>query len=493
MTQKPRVLIFIVTYNAENHIVGVLDRIPDIFWKPETYDTQVLIIDDASKDNTVTVCHEYKKRTGKPVTILRNPVNQGYGGNQKIGYTYAIENRFDVVVLLHGDGQYPPEKIEDVIAPLLKGEADACFGSRMLRKHDALKGGMPYYKFIANILLTRLQNRLAGTRLSEFHSGFRAYRVEALRAIPFRYNSNDFDFDTDIIIQLAMHRMHIREIPIPTHYGNEICHVNGPRYALQILRTAVLSKLQRYQIYYHPKFDWEEGVTHYPSKVHFDSTHRWAIDQVAPYSTVIDIGLGSGGVAQALVQEKQATIYGYDYVIREEAGRYCKQVFTIDLDTDALTLPQEPRIHYVLLLDVIEHLKDPTAFMTMLRNKIGNQDTTILISTGNIGFFIMRLSLLLGYFNYGKRGILDFTHKRLFTFHSMQRFLTQQGYAVQQVDGIGVPFELMFGPGRVGRAFARLNRVLIKISRGLFSFQIVIAAKPLPTLHHLLEAAERQR
>ena len=111
------------------------------------------------------------------ITVLYNPVNQGYGGNQKIGYHYAIERGFDFVALLHGDGQYAPEFLPALIEPLLKGEADAVFGSRMMNKRDALKGGMPLYKFVGNRILTSIQNRVLGANLTEFHSGYRVYSV----------------------------------------------------------------------------------------------------------------------------------------------------------------------------------------------------------------------------------------------------------------------------------------------------------------------------
>jgi glycosyltransferase involved in cell wall biosynthesis len=118
------------------------------------------------------------------VSVLYNPVNQGYGGNQKTGYHYAIEKDFDFVALLHGDGQYAPEVLGQLVEPLRRGEVDAVFGSRMLVPRDALKGGMPPYKYIGNRILTAVQNKLLGTRLSEFHSGYRVYAVSALRAIP---------------------------------------------------------------------------------------------------------------------------------------------------------------------------------------------------------------------------------------------------------------------------------------------------------------------
>ena len=216
---QKRVLIFIVAYNAEKTIGSVLNRIPPALRNPSV---EVLIIDDSSKDQTFA--QGVKSETSIDnlrIITLRNPVNQGYGGNQKLGYRYAIENGFDIVALVHGDGQYAPEKLPALVEPLIKGEADAVFGSRMIKKQDALAGGMPLYKWIGNQVLTSYQNVMLGTQLSEFHSGYRLYSVAALKRIPFERNSNDFHFDTDIIIQLHFAGMRIAEIPIPTFYGDE--------------------------------------------------------------------------------------------------------------------------------------------------------------------------------------------------------------------------------------------------------------------------------
>jgi len=141
------------------------------------------------------------------VTVLRNEQNQGYGGNQKIGYCYAIQEGFDFVAMIHGDGQYAPEALPRMLEPLCSGEADAVFGSRMMTRFGALWGGMPLYKFAGNKVLTFVQNRLLGTRLSEFHSGYRIYSVRALERLHFRLDSNDFHFDTQVIIQLLNARV----------------------------------------------------------------------------------------------------------------------------------------------------------------------------------------------------------------------------------------------------------------------------------------------
>lgn len=486
-----KVLVFIVAYNAEKHIESVLNRIPSICWNSEHYQLEVLIIDDASKDNTVEVANKYKLTTGRNIVVLRNPVNQGYGGNQKIGYTYAIDQNFDVVALLHGDGQYAPEMLDTLVTPIVKGEADVVFGSRMMEKQNALKGGMPFYKFLGNIILTTTQNLLLKSNLTEFHTGYRIYSVDALKKVPFQYNSNDFDFDTDIIIQVLDSNFRLLEIPIPTHYGDEVCHVNGVRYAMQILRTSLLSQIQKFNIYYHPKFDYKAQESPYQSKTNFDSTHTFAIDLTKDNTTVIDFGCASGYIAEKLKQEKNCRVYGYDQYINPESLKYFEETFKVDFDNFKFELPNnEKKIDTVLLLDVIEHLADPADFLTMLREKLAAHRPEIIITTGNIAFLVTRLSLLLGQFNYGKRGILDLTHKRLFTFSSIKQLLKNYGYEITKVEGVPVPIPFIIPNKSLANFLLTINKLLIKLSKGMFSFQIALVAKPLPTLNLLLENAK---
>src|SRR4051812_36787996 len=230
-----RLLIFIVAYNAQTTIEKVLSRIPASLHSEQV---EVLIIDDSSKDDTFRNGVRFQQQNSAfKITVLRTPENQGYGGNQKLGYRYAIDNGFDIVALIHGDGQYAPEKLPELITPLIDDKADAVFGSRMIDKTAARKGGMPAYKWIGNQILTAFQNRMLRTALSEFHSGYRLYSTAALAQIPFEKNTNDFHFDTEIIVQLVMKELRIAELPIPTYYGDEICHVDGMKYAWDVFKT----------------------------------------------------------------------------------------------------------------------------------------------------------------------------------------------------------------------------------------------------------------
>src|SRR5205085_662872 len=156
---------------------------------------------------------------------------QGYGGNQKIGFHYAMEHGFGLVILLHGDGQYAPELVLKFVEKWEETHSAVVLGSRMIEKRSALKGRMPFYKWIGNQVLTKLQNKIVGSDLSEFHTGFRAYDVGFLRQVPFDLNTDGFHFDTEILLQAFALKARVAEFPIPTFYGDEVCHVNGISYA----------------------------------------------------------------------------------------------------------------------------------------------------------------------------------------------------------------------------------------------------------------------
>jgi glycosyltransferase involved in cell wall biosynthesis len=240
--RQKRIGILVVAYNAAGTLAKVLDRIPtEIRGDIE----EVIVSDDHSQDSTYLVGLGYQQVSDLPITLIRQPTNLGYGGNQKAGYELAIEHGLDIVVMLHGDGQYAPESLPDLVAPLLRGEADAVFGSRMMVKGEARKGGMPLYKYVGNRVLSRFENAALGTNFSEFHSGYRAYSVSALQQIPFRRNSDGFNFDTQIIIQLHDAGLRIAEVPIPTYYGDEICYVDGLGYAADVTKDVVTYRLQK--------------------------------------------------------------------------------------------------------------------------------------------------------------------------------------------------------------------------------------------------------
>ncbi len=236
-----RIGILIVAYNAVTTLSSVLKRIPE---PVRANVEEIAVFDDASQDSTYELAVGLKAVSNETkLSVLRQEKNLGYGGNQKAGYRYFMERGFDVVVLLHGDGQYAPEALARMYHPLVTGQADAVFGSRMMNDYGGpLKGGMPFYKYAGNRILSTFENRALGMNLTEFHSGYRAYNLHALARIDFTHMTDEFHFDTEIIIKLNHQGFRITEVPIPTFYGDEICCVNGLRYARNIVRA-----VHRYQ------------------------------------------------------------------------------------------------------------------------------------------------------------------------------------------------------------------------------------------------------
>ncbi len=219
--------IFIVlpAYNAEKTLMRTFREIPDDFCE------HIILVDDASKDNTVRIAED------AGLTVIVHHQNRGYGGNQKTCYTEALKRGADIVVMLHPDHQYDAKVIPQLIKPIVDAEADAVFGSRMLGGR-ALEGGMPWWKYTANVWLTALANIVFCRYLTEIHSGFRAYSRKYLETVRFMENSDDFIFDTEIIAQGMMCNLTFQEVPITTRYFPEASSINFRRsviYGLGIL------------------------------------------------------------------------------------------------------------------------------------------------------------------------------------------------------------------------------------------------------------------
>jgi len=214
-------------YNAQKTVKITLDAIPREFVD------DVILVDDASKDSTVEVAR------GLGLKTFVHQKNLGYGGNQKTCYQEALKLGADIAVMVHPDFQYDPVFIPEMVQLLANDKGDAVFGSRMKIKANALKGGMPYWKFVANIFLTMIENIILDNHLTEYHSGFRAYNKKVMQ-LPLNLNSDNFVFDTEIIVQMKIAGLRIKEIPISTKYFPEASQIRlwkSIEYGLSILNV----------------------------------------------------------------------------------------------------------------------------------------------------------------------------------------------------------------------------------------------------------------
>ena len=235
MKRAKKVIVVMPAYNAEKTLERTLKDIPN-----DCVD-EIILTDDCSQDGTV----ELAKKLGLQVFVHQK--NMGYGANQKTCYDEAFKLGGDIIVMVHPDHQYDPKVIPQLIKPLLNEECDAVFGSRMLGGRP-LEGGMPKWKYLANIFLTAFENAVFYMYLTEYHSGFRAYSRKYLETVKYKLNSDDFVFDSEIIAQGVVHNIRIKEIPIQTRYFKDASQIGFWRsviYGLSILKMLVKFKLHK--------------------------------------------------------------------------------------------------------------------------------------------------------------------------------------------------------------------------------------------------------
>jgi len=474
-----RIGILIVAYNAVTTLSAVLKRITPEVWENVE---EVVVFDDASQDATyeLAVGHKVLSELGK-LHVIKNPSNLGYGGNQKAGYRYFLEKGFDIVVLLHGDGQYAPEVLSHLYHPIVTGKADAVFGSRMMRDYGGpLKGGMPLYKYVGNRILTFFENRALGLNLTEFHSGYRAYSLAALREIDLGRMTDDFHFDTQIIIKLHHQNFRIREVPIPTYYGGEICYVNGMKYAWDVLKAVHRYRRSVQSVTRHPEFD--EYFVHYPPKRSRFSSHDYFVKLAGAGQDILDCGCGEGFIASKLAANGNRVV-GIDNLPAPAVESAFDCYICADLSRgleDALPAIGSRRFHRVLLMDVLEHLPRPALLLRDCRRVLA-PNGRLLVSVPNVANITVRLMLLLGRFEYRDRGILDRTHVRFFTRKSTRRLLEQNGWRVVDGKMTVMPLELVLGlepENPLMRMITRLLAGATALLPGLLGYQSIFIAAP---------------
>ena len=244
MIDGKKIIVIMPAYNAEKTLMKTYNEIPK-----DVVDG-IILTDDASTDKTIEIAKRLNLR------LLIHDKNKGYGANQKTCYKVALEANADIIIMLHPDYQYSPKLIPAIAHLLITGDYDVVLASRILGK-GALKGGMPLYKYISNRILTFIENILLNQKLSEYHTGYRAYSKEVLENIPFMKNSDDFVFDNEILAQITFFGYRIAEVSCPTKYFSEASSINLRRsikYGLGVLATSFKFLLHKWGIKKFPIF-----------------------------------------------------------------------------------------------------------------------------------------------------------------------------------------------------------------------------------------------
>jgi glycosyltransferase involved in cell wall biosynthesis len=242
--RKHKVIAVLPAYNAERTLAATLADFP------AGCVDEILLVDDGSTDNTISVAREMG------LTVVVHPENRGYGGNQKTCYKYALDHGADVVVMIHPDYQYDARVIPHAVGLVELGICDVVLGSRIRSRQEALKCGMPWWKYFSNRFLTFVENVALGQNLGDFHSGFRVYRRSVLETIPFERNSNDFVFDTQFLAQAVHFGFRLGDLPVPVRYFAEASSINFKRSTVYGLRT--LATMARFWL--HRLHLWRSGL-----------------------------------------------------------------------------------------------------------------------------------------------------------------------------------------------------------------------------------------
>ena len=242
ISHNKKIAVVIPAYKADLTLPNVLERIPE-----ETMQeiSNIIIVEDGGTNTPDSVSNQLKNKYDK-IEIIWHPENRGYGAAQKTGFQRVLDINADVGVLLHADGQYAPEEMQRLYQPLVNDEADVVLGSRMHDWRSAKKGGMPTYKLIANMMLTKLENICYGMNMSEYHSGYMLYSRRALVEIPFEKLSDTFHFDGEMLLMSGKKKLRVADLPIPTHYGDEKSHLKPIEYGFDVLKVIAKNFMGKY-------------------------------------------------------------------------------------------------------------------------------------------------------------------------------------------------------------------------------------------------------
>lgn len=484
--KKLKVGIFIIAYNAAQTLISAYKRIPATL---KHRAKEIYCFDDCSDDNTYYAGLGYKTANKiKNFVLYKNPKNLGYGGNQKKGYRYAIKKNFDVVVMLHGDAQYAPEKMPLLLEPFYKNAGEnigVVMGSRMLG--DPLKGGMPLYKYLGNKVLTRLENIILGSNLSEFHSGYRAYNLHALKNIPFEKCSSDFHFDTEILIMLLKAKYKIVEVSIPTYYGpGAKSHVNVFKYGIDCLSSSLEYKLHELGIKRKSKFSFRLIDPHsYSFKSDLKSSHVQISDWIKKLEckNILDLGCSEGFLVRALGKKWKGRLVGLEKDNFFQEHKYLvdyDKVIQHDLDSE-----QEPKdldgekFDAIVAGDILEHLKKPNQTLKLIKKHMAT-DSYLIVSLPNTRFLpVVILRKLFPKFKMSK-GPLDWSHKYYFNFKSASKLLVKNGFTIETIFTSPPPISLIHSSFGKNKPLHFIYQFLFMLSRlfpSTFSYQILLLAR----------------
>jgi 2-polyprenyl-3-methyl-5-hydroxy-6-metoxy-1,4-benzoquinol methylase len=469
--QVPRVALFLFDCLDRRSLFQTLERIPE---SVASALEEVVVMQDSRS--------EFDSRAEAPrgdqfeVRFHRQPRDLGHGGARKAAFEYALRNRFDLIALMRGDGSHPVESLPDLLEPAIGGQP-LVVASRLMDRREALRGGMPVSRLVSHAVATGLQNHILGLRLRDYLSSFRVYAADVLRRIPFQLNADDRLFDVHAIIQCRALGITAHEVPARSAWREGDDGRQELRHVFRACWTAVNYRLHQLHLRRRGRYFVDLGI-HYTLKQSETGSHMQIVEAIRPGSRVLDLGCSQGLLARPL-RDKAVRVTGVDgrppdHRLARELETYLQRDLELPLE-----LPVGRDFDYVVCADVIEHLRNRRQLLQSARRYL-RPEGRLIISTPNVALWFYRLSLLVGRFEYGPRGVLDHDHAHLYTRDSFRREIEAAGFRIVQERVTALPFEVVFestGRSRLVREVSRLYHRLARLWPELFAYQIVLEAE----------------
>jgi 2-polyprenyl-3-methyl-5-hydroxy-6-metoxy-1,4-benzoquinol methylase len=433
----PKILVVISTYKGLAELDETLRRIP-VALMPLIQEIAVFGV--LAEDPAEGIFQKFGQNSAwDKVRYCRIPRKYHYGENLKNCFDYAIEKGFDYVAVLRGDAAYDPASLPLFFQCALEMKSPAVIGDRMSGARPGKRPQGSRVRRWANRLLSLAEEFILRMGLKDFHCGFRLLSTEALARIPYSLNVGDYLFDLQLLIQLRCLGIKICAVPVPDFHDMSIRVGQAARYAWRAIKISVGYRMHQLHLIRRAVYFVDLGENYTLKRNRF-SSHMQILNTLEPGSTVLDIGCGRSLLAEEYAR-RGITVVGVDNIPQEKVSKSIHAYVRQDLE-EPLNLPYGRVFDYVILSDVIEHINNRDALMHTLRRHL-KTDGRLVASTGNIAIWFYRVSLLLGRFEYGPRGILDRTHVHLYTLDTFQRFFRQKGYKLLDVKFTPIPFELV--------------------------------------------------
>ena len=469
----PTIGLFVFDCADAETLRKTLGRIPEPVWD---WLSEVVVVVAPQPDGD-SVGGALRSLAGThQVLIHRLPRDSGFGGARKAAFEYGLRKGFDHVVFIRGDGVHPPEALPELLAPIHVDFARVVTASRMLSGRKSLRTGMPLLRWLIHVLATGIENRILGLRLGDYDTGYRVYSCRAIERIRFQLNNNDRQFDIQILIQLRALQFPIEEVTVLPAWSEFDHEDRGIGNALKSCGTALEYRLHQLHVVRRGRYFVDEDI-HYTLKLSRTGSHMQVVAAIDPGRRVLDLGCSQGLLSRPL-KEKNVRVVGVDAGAGERLAEELEAYYQRDLDS-VLDLPLGREFDYVVISDVIEHLRNRHQLLVGSRRFL-KEGGRLIISTPNIALWFYRLSLFVGRFEYGPRGVLDQTHVHLFTRATFRREVEGAGFHVVHERVTALPFEVVFrstGRSRLIRSISGLYHALARAWPELFAYQIILEAE----------------